>query len=32
MKYLHIITSLRTGGAKRLVADMLPRLRERGHS
>ena len=31
MKILHIITSLRTGGAERLVADLLPRLRDRGH-
>ena len=31
MKILHIITSLRMGGAERLVADMLPRLRSRGH-
>lgn len=31
LKILHIITSLRIGGAERLVADMLPRLRERGH-
>ena len=31
LKILHVITSLRTGGAERLVADMLPRMRERGH-
>lgn len=31
MKILHVITSLRTGGAERLVADVLPRLRDRGH-
>ena len=31
MRILHIITSLRTGGAERLVTDLLPRLRARGH-
>ena len=31
LRILTIITSLRLGGAERLVADMLPRLRERGH-
>ena len=31
MKILHIITSLRLGGAERLVTDLLPRLRDRGH-
>ena len=31
LKIVHIITSLRIGGAERLVADMLPRLRDRGH-
>lgn len=31
MRILHVITSLRTGGAERLVTDMLPRLRARGH-
>lgn len=31
LRVLHIITSLRTGGAERLVAELLPRLRERGH-
>lgn len=30
-RIVHIITSLRFGGAERLVADMLPRMRERGH-
>lgn len=29
-KVLHVITSLRTGGAERLMVDLLPRLRERG--
>ncbi|MCH5172272.1 MAG: glycosyltransferase [Erysipelotrichales bacterium] len=32
MKILHIITSLRTGGAEKLVSDLLPRLRDRGNS
>lgn len=31
MKILHIITSLRTGGAERLVVDLLPRLQRNGH-
>lgn len=31
MRILHIITSLRTGGAERLVVDLLPRIRRRGH-
>lgn len=31
MRILHVITSLRTGGAERVVADLLPRLRDRGH-
>lgn len=31
MRILHIITSLRIGGAERLVAELLPRLRDRGH-
>ena len=26
MKILHIITSLRTGGAEKLMVDLLPRL------
>lgn len=30
MKILHIITSLRTGGAERIVADLCPRLRASG--
>ena len=30
LKVLHVITSLRTGGAERLMVDLLPRLRERG--
>jgi glycosyltransferase involved in cell wall biosynthesis len=32
MKILHVITSLRTGGAEHLLVDLLPRLRECGHS
>lgn len=31
MRILHIITSLRTGGAERLMVDLLPRLRDRSH-
>ncbi len=31
MRILHIITSLRTGGAEHLLVDLLPRLRRRGH-
>jgi len=31
MKILHVITSLRTGGAEKLVTDLVPRLVERGH-
>lgn len=31
MKILHVITSLRTGGAEKLVIDLVPRLKERGH-
>ena len=31
MKILHVITSLRTGGAEKLMVDLLPRLRQRGH-
>ena len=30
LKVLHVITSRRTGGAERLMVDLLPRLRERG--
>lgn len=30
MKILHVITSLRTGGAEKLMVDLLPRLREKG--
>ncbi len=32
MRILHIITSLRTGGAERLMTDLLPRLRGMGHT
>lgn len=31
MKILHVITSLRTGGAEKLMVDVLPRLRDKGH-
>lgn len=31
MKILHIITSLRTGGAEKLMVDLLPRLRDLGN-
>ena len=31
MKILHVITSLHTGGAEKLMVDLLPRLREFGH-
>ena len=30
MKILHVITSLRTGGAEKLMVDLLPRLKESG--
>lgn len=30
MKILHVITSLRTGGAEKLMVDLLPRLRDMG--
>lgn len=30
MRILHVITSLRTGGAEKLMVDLLPRLKERG--
>ena len=32
MKILHIITSLRIGGAERIVSELLPRLCNRGHN
>lgn len=32
MKILHIITSLATGGAEKLMVDILPRLRDKGES
>lgn len=32
MRILHIITSLHTGGAEKLIVDLIPRLRELGHS
>lgn len=31
MRILHVITSLRTGGAEKLMVDLLPRLAARGH-
>lgn len=31
MKILHVITSLRTGGAEKLIVDLLPRMKECGH-
>ena len=31
MKILHVITSLSTGGAEKLMVDLLPRLRDYGH-
>lgn len=31
MKILHVITSLRIGGAEKLLADLLPRLQQNGH-
>jgi glycosyltransferase involved in cell wall biosynthesis len=30
MRILHVITSLRTGGAEKLMVDLLPRLKEKG--
>lgn len=31
MRILHVITSLRTGGAEKLMVDMLPRMKARGY-
>ena len=31
MRILHVITSLRTGGAEKLMVDLLPRLKAKGH-
>ena len=31
MRILHVITSLRTGGAERLMVGMLPRMKAKGH-
>lgn len=31
MKILHVITSLRTGGAEKLMVDLLPRFRDKGY-
>lgn len=31
MKILHVITSLETGGAEKLMVDLLPRMREQGN-
>ena len=30
MKILHVITSLRTGGAEKLMVDLLPRMKAEG--
>lgn len=32
MKVLHVITSLKTGGAEKLMVDLLPRLKASGHN
>ena len=31
MKILHVITSLRTGGAEKLMVDLLPRMKQKGY-
>lgn len=31
MRILHVITSLRTGGAEKLMVDLLPRMKQQGH-
>ena len=31
MKVLHVITSLRTGGAEKLMVDLLPRMKQKGY-
>ena len=31
MKILHVITSLYTGGAEKLMVDLLPRMQKKGH-
>lgn len=31
MKILHVITSLRIGGAEKLMVDLLPRIKAEGH-
>ena len=31
MRLLHVITSLLTGGAEKLMVDLLPRMKEQGH-
>ena len=31
MRILHVITSLRTGGAEKLMVDLLPRMKAQGH-
>lgn len=31
MRIIHVITSLRTGGAEKLMVDLLPRLRDKGN-
>ncbi|MBD5418821.1 MAG: glycosyltransferase [Bacteroides sp.] len=32
MKILHVITSLRTGGAEKLLVDLIPRFKQMGHT
>ena len=32
MKILHIITTLQTGGAEKLMVDLLPRMQAEGHA
>lgn len=31
MKILHVITTLYTGGAEKLMVDLLPRMKQAGH-
>ena len=32
MKILHVITSLHTGGAEKLIIDIVPKLQDLGHT